>query len=91
MWATAYAYTGQMTATGTWPKVGTIAVDPEVIQLGSTLWVEGYGYGKAEDTGSAIEGMIIDVYLGSEELALEWGRKRVLVITFPPEVPMDGT
>lgn len=86
MEATAYAYTGQKTATGTWPKFGTIAVDPEVIPFGSRLWVEGYGYGIAEDTGSAIKGMIIDVYMDKEDRALEWGRKKVQVITFSSEV-----
>ena len=35
MEATAYSYTGFRTFTGTWPKRGTIAVDPKVIPLGS--------------------------------------------------------
>jgi 3D (Asp-Asp-Asp) domain-containing protein len=49
--ATAYTWTGNKTATGTWPKVGTIAVDPEVIPMGTRLYVEGYGWGIAADTG----------------------------------------
>jgi len=52
--ATAYCYTGNRTATGTWPSRGTIAVDPEVIPLGTRLHIEGYGEGIAEDTGGPI-------------------------------------
>lgn len=40
---------------------GIVAVDPRVIPLGSKLFVEGYGYAVACDTGGAIKGMIIDV------------------------------
>jgi len=45
MIATAYTHTGYRTATGTWPSRGTIAVDPEVIPLGTRLYVDGYGEG----------------------------------------------
>jgi len=79
MEATAYSYTGFRTFTGTWPKRGTIAVDPKVIPLGSKMWVEGYGYGKAEDTGGAIKGNITDVFMESEKECWEWGRRKVKV------------
>jgi 3D (Asp-Asp-Asp) domain-containing protein len=77
--ATAYCYTGYRTATGTWPSRGTIAVDPEVIPLGSKLHVEGYGEGIAEDTGGAIKGEIIDLYMLDRNEALSWGRRQVEV------------
>ena len=77
--ATAYCYTGNRTATGTWPSRGTIAVDPEVIPLGSKLYVEGYGEGIAEDTGGAIKGEIIDLYMEDRNEALSWGRRQVEV------------
>lgn len=77
--ATAYCYTGNRTATGTWPSRGTIAVDPEVIPLGSKLHVEGYGEGIAEDTGGAIRGNIIDLYMLDRNEALSWGRRQVEV------------
>lgn len=77
--ATAYTWTGNRTATGTWPSRGTVAVDPEVIPLGSRLYVEGYGEAVAEDTGGAIKGEIIDLYMESEDECWQWGRRMVEV------------
>jgi 3D (Asp-Asp-Asp) domain-containing protein len=54
---------GHGTATGTTPHWGTIAVDPHVIPLGSRLYVSGYGWGRAEDTGGAIDGSHIDAWV----------------------------
>lgn len=82
MQATAYTATGNRTATGTVPKKGTIAVDPDVIPLGTELYVEGYGNGVAEDTGSAVKGNIIDLYMDSEEEARNWGRRNVNVTIY---------
>ncbi|MDO5649390.1 MAG: 3D domain-containing protein [Gallicola sp.] len=82
MQATAYTATGNRTATGTVPKKGTIAVDPDVIPLGTELYVEGYGNGVAEDTGSAVKGNIIDLYMDSEQEARNWGRKNVNVTIY---------
>lgn len=78
MVATAYAL-HSVTALGTRPGPGTVAVDPRVIPLGTRLYVEGYGYGRAEDVGSAIKGDRIDVYFRSEEEARRWGRRKVKV------------
>jgi 3D (Asp-Asp-Asp) domain-containing protein len=77
--ATAYCYTGNRTYTGTWPSRGTIAVDPTIIPLGTRLFVEGYGEGIAEDTGGAIKGEIIDLYMEDRNEALSWGRRQVEV------------
>ena len=77
--ATAYCYTGNRTATGTWPSRGTIAVDPTIIPLGTRLFVEGYGEGIAEDVGGAIQGEIIDLYMESEAECWAWGRRTVKV------------
>ncbi len=54
-------------------------MDPRVIPLGTKLYVEGYGPAVAADTGSAIKGLRIDVWLNSRELAIKWGRKKVRV------------
>ena len=54
----------------------TIAVDPNVIPLGSLVYIEGLGLRKAEDTGSAIKGHKIDVYIPDLQEALEFGVKK---------------
>lgn len=77
--ATAYTHTGRRTATGAIPRVGTVAVDPEVIPLGSRLYIEGYGFGIAQDIGSSIKGERVDVFLDTEEAARRWGVRRVKV------------
>ena len=65
--------------TGFYVDSGAIAVDPSVIPLGSVLWVEGYGYGIALDTGGKIKGNIIDVYFEEVPDAIKWGRRQVKV------------
>ncbi|MCL5290619.1 MAG: 3D domain-containing protein, partial [Firmicutes bacterium] len=77
--ATAYSHTGYNTACGTWPEYGTVAVDPRVIPLGSRLYVEGYGQATALDTGGAIKGSRIDVFLESAGEAGRWGVRTVKV------------
>ena len=56
-----------------------ISVDPNVIPLGSQVYVDGYGYAIAADTGGAIKGNKIDVYKDTHALALQWGVKNVNV------------
>lgn len=70
---------GQTTKRGDPVGPGSIAVDPSVIPLGTRLFVEGYGFGIANDTGALIVGDRIDVWLPSEKKCLEWGRRRVKV------------
>lgn len=91
--ATAYSG-GGITATGTVPVrdpngISTISVDPRVIPLGSLVYVEGYGKAIAADTGGAIVGNIIDVYVNSNEEALNnWGRRYdvpVYILAYPGE------
>lgn len=68
------------TATGTRPKEGrTIAVDPKVIPLGSTVYIEGFGYYIAEDTGGAIKGNRIDVFMMDYNKAIKMGKPRANV------------
>ena len=61
------------------PNQKVIAVDPSVIPLGSRVWVEGYGEAIAGDTGGAIKGHKIDVFLPGQSNALAWGVKTVKV------------
>lgn len=78
-----YGYTasGIRIVPGTGIKV--IAVDPNVIPLGTKVYVDGlngawdYGYAIAADTGSAIKNLKIDLYMDTHSEALSWGRRSV--------------
>ena len=70
---------GGITASGKRVKVGMIAVDPRVIKLGTKVYVPNYGYARAEDTGGAIKGNIIDLYMSSNSQAIQWGRRSVTI------------
>ncbi|WHY66381.1 3D domain-containing protein [Neobacillus sp. SuZ13] len=61
------------------PKLKVISVDPKVIKLGTKVYVEGYGYAIAGDTGGAIRGKKIDIFVPSYKKAIQWGRKTVKV------------
>lgn len=89
MTVTATAYTAYCngcsgrTATGfdlrSNPNAKIIAVDPRVIPLGTKVYVEGYGYAVAADTGGAIKGNKIDIFFSSKSKAYQWGRKQVKI------------
>lgn len=57
----------------------TIAVDPRIIPLGTKVYVEGYGYAIAQDTGSAIIGMHIDCFFYTVADMNAWGTRTVNV------------
>lgn len=61
------------------PNAKIIAVDPRVIPLGTKVYVEGYGYAIAADTGGAIKGNKIDVFFSDKSRAYQWGRKQVKI------------
>ncbi|CAH0146390.1 Cell wall-binding protein YocH [Peribacillus sp. Bi96] len=61
------------------PNAKVISVDPSVIPLGSKVYVEGYGYATAADTGSAIKGNRVDIFIPNEQDANNWGVKNVKV------------
>jgi 3D (Asp-Asp-Asp) domain-containing protein len=85
---------GLYTATGTRVHTGTLAVDPRVIRLGSTLFVRGYRspylptgglLGRAEDTGGEIRGSRIDIYLDGPLAAIRaFGLQTVQVLVLAP-------
>jgi 3D (Asp-Asp-Asp) domain-containing protein len=74
-----------ITYTGTYARPGVIAVDPRVIPLHSKVYVASldrtpdYGFAVAEDTGSAIKGHKIDLFINSNREALRYGRRKVKV------------
>ncbi|MBQ7317312.1 MAG: G5 domain-containing protein [Phascolarctobacterium sp.] len=55
----------------------TIAVDPKVIPLQSQVYIPGIGQVRANDTGSAIKGKIIDIAMDSRKAAWNWGRRNI--------------
>lgn len=72
------------TATGTTVRrdpngYSTIAADPRTIPLGTRVYVEGYGYAVVEDTGGAIKGNKIDLYLNTIKECYSWGVRNVNV------------
>lgn len=75
---TAYTWTGSPTATGVYPKIGTIAADPAKFAYGTKVYVPGYGYGRIEDTGGfrGKDYTQFDLYMDSESDCRTWGRKR---------------
>lgn len=85
--ATAYTSNGGRTASGKAAQYGVIAVDPNVIPLGTKLYVEStddgktwkYGYCIAGDTGGAIKGNKIDLYYNSKNECLQFGRRSAVV------------
>lgn len=66
-------------ATGMRAGYGVVAVDPRLIPLGTRLYVEGYGYAVAGDTGGAIKGHRIDLGHTTYREAADVGRKHVRV------------
>jgi 3D (Asp-Asp-Asp) domain-containing protein len=82
--ATAYTYTGDKTATGIAAREGLIAVDPKVIAMGSKVYVEGYGYALAADTGGDIRGNRIDVFFATFRQCINWGRRQVHIYVLNP-------
>lgn len=68
------------TASGLRPGYGVVAVDPRFIPLGTRLFIEGYGYAVAGDTGGAIKGSRIDLGYDTLRQAKRFGRKSVKVI-----------
>lgn len=73
-----------MTASGTRARMGTIAADTRVLPFGTILYVEGYGYGRVEDRGGAIQGNKIDLFFNSHRAALKWGRRsRQVAVWYP--------
>lgn len=63
-----------ITASGKQATEGrTVAVDPNLIPIGSQVYIEGIGFRTAEDTGSAVKGEHIDLFFDDIRTALEFG------------------
>lgn len=82
--ATAYSAaepgSSSSTAMGVPALRGVIAVDPSVIPLGTHVYVPGYGYAIAADTGGMINGRHVDLCFDSMSQLNAWGRRVVTII-----------
>jgi 3D (Asp-Asp-Asp) domain-containing protein len=79
--AVAYYLPGK-TALGVPVRRGVVAVDPDLIPLGTKLHVPGYGPGLAADVGTAIRGRIIDLWFPTTAQARTWGRRTVTITIY---------
>lgn len=83
MLSTAYwpdpSWSNGYTASGLKAQYGVVAVDPRVIPLGTHLYIPGYGFAIAADTGSAIVGDRIDLCYDTAAQADAWGVRPVTV------------
>lgn len=75
-----------ITASGMRAQYGVVAVDKNVIPLGTKLYVEGYGYAVAGDTGGAIKGNKIDLYFNTYNECINYGVKNVTVYVLGEQV-----
>jgi 3D (Asp-Asp-Asp) domain-containing protein len=83
MTATAYCDGGE-TRSGTLAKSGIVAADPQVLPLGTTVRVAGLRSARPQvftvtDTGAAVKGKAIDIFIGNCARAKAFGRRRVQV------------
>jgi 3D (Asp-Asp-Asp) domain-containing protein len=79
--ATAYCLTGT-TRSGVPAAPGLVAADPNVIPLGSMIYVDSplmNGIYQVLDTGDLIKGKIIDIFIPNYEKCMEFGRRVVKV------------
>lgn len=67
------------TALGIPARYGVVAVDPNIIPLGTRLYIPGYGEAIAADTGGAINGYMIDLCMEDYYQAIAFGRRTVEV------------
>jgi 3D (Asp-Asp-Asp) domain-containing protein len=76
--ATAYTTRGT-TATGIPTGPGIVAVDPTVIPLGTRMTIPGYGEAVAADTGGAVKGLRIDLWVATAAEAAQWQWQTVTI------------
>jgi 3D (Asp-Asp-Asp) domain-containing protein len=85
VWATYYTAASAggngITRTGTGVYKGIIATDPNFIPLGTKMYVPGYGYGVAADTGGGVKGWHVDLGYGADDV-YDWGSRYVEICIY---------
>lgn len=79
--ATAYCLKGR-TASGGGVRRGIVAADPRVLPLGTRIYIEAGAYSgtyTVTDTGGAIRGNILDIWVPNCGEAVRFGRKAITV------------
>ena len=74
--ASAYSLRGR-TASGEQVRHGIIAADPRVLKLGTRVRIHGMGDYTVKDTGGAIKGTRIDIWVPDRRTAMKFGRRKV--------------
>lgn len=75
-----------ITKSGTKAMPGqTIAVDPNIIPLGTKVYIEGLGIYTAEDIGSAIQGNRIDIFMETHQQAIHFGSQNLKIYMLEEE------
>lgn len=69
--------------TGTAADPHIIAVDPRVIPYRTMVYIQGFGYAQALDTGGAIKGNRIDLLFPTHQEALRFGRRQLKIYILP--------
>ncbi|MDQ7822462.1 MAG: 3D domain-containing protein [Candidatus Eremiobacteraeota bacterium] len=72
------------TSRGVYTRMGVIAVDPRIIPYGSKIYIPGFGWGTALDTGGAIVGRSIDIWMPTYSQCMQWGVRNVTVKVVKP-------
>lgn len=89
LWVRVTAYSppnfpeGAVTASGDPVGWGDVAVDPNIIPFGSEIYFSGHFKNKrfrAKDTGEDIKGAWVDIWMKSEEEAIAWGSREILIV-----------
>lgn len=82
--------TNSTTATGKKVREGIIAVDPDIIPLGTNIEIKDMGVFIAEDTGGKIKGNRVDIYFDSKQEAKEFGRQGIWIRFLDDNIEVAG-
>jgi 3D (Asp-Asp-Asp) domain-containing protein len=80
-----------ITSSGAMARPGSLAADTSIYPYGTIMHIPGYGYGRVEDTGGAIDGHHIDLYRPNHGYARLWGvQKKAVRVWLPPGADKDA-